>query len=258
VSLARLAEGYEAVRLPRVEAFAWRPAVAWLREVLRDGARLHDWAGREARAAHVGRGTVHVVTAPLPGPDGRSRWAVRHYRRGGAVARVVRDLYWGVGRPRPERELEASLHARAQGVPTPAVIAGAVYRVGARGAAGAYRADLVTEEIPDARSLASALAVEDAPAREYLQRAGALVRTLARAGLMHPDVSTGNVLLDGGGEPWVVDLDRARRRPGPSERAGRTMLARLERSLRKLGRAGGTTLGPQEWIALRSGFTGDS
>jgi serine/threonine-protein kinase RIO1 len=37
------------------------------------------------------------------------------------------------------------------------------------------------------------------------------VRALAQAGLAHPDMSAGNVMLDGTGEAWVIDLDRARR-----------------------------------------------
>jgi serine/threonine-protein kinase RIO1 len=76
------------------------------------------------------------------------------------------------------------------------------------------------------------------------------VRALAQAGLAHPDMSAGNVMLDGTGEAWVIDLDRARRvtRPGP---ASHRMLARLARSIRKVEARRATPLPTEAWAALR-------
>ena len=236
-----------------VRAFAWTGAAAWLESVLAEGSTLHGWSGVRAVESRSGRGRVHVVDAPLAGPDGAERWAVRHYQRGGAVARLLGDRYWGRARARPERELDASVHARARGIRTPAVVAGAMYRSGASGALGFHRADLVTELVPRARSVAEMLLAADA-SPGALRRAGALARAIHRAGLLHPDLNAENVLLDEGGEAWVLDLDRARRAPGPTTRGAEAMLARLERSLRKLERAGARPLSAEEWEALRSGF----
>jgi 3-deoxy-D-manno-octulosonic acid kinase len=232
-----------------VRAFAWAGAADWLTSVLSRGETLHVWSGRCAADVQSGRGPVHVVEAPVSGPDGAHRWAVRHYHRGGAAAPLLGDRYWGHGRTRPERELEASVYARARGVRTPAVVGGAVYRTGSSGAAGFYRADLVTELVPGARSLTQLLG-EGRAATQGLRRAGALVRALERAGVLHPDLNASNVTLDEAGRAWVVDLDRARRFTPPSARAAEAMLTRLERSIRKLG----GPLSVDERRALRAGF----
>jgi 3-deoxy-D-manno-octulosonic acid kinase len=281
VSRAALPEGYEGVSRAGVEAFAWHAAVPWLESVLgsargaerqtTEPASLHAWAGArrlsEPDARLSGRGLVHVVAAPAAGPDGRDRWAARHYRRGGVALRLLGDRYLPGGRPRPVRELVASSTARARGIRTPAVVAGAVYR-----ARGSYTADLVTELVPGVRSLSSALFGEEeqagrvvrgahgeaeAPsgASEALLRAGRLVSTLARAGVLHGDLSAGNVLVGtDGSDAWVVDLDRCRLVSPGRPALGATMLRRLERSLRKLGAARDRRLSDAEWAALRGGY----
>ena len=248
----QLPPGYEAVFGERAWGFAWAPARDWLAAVL-EGGTIYGWARDRAHDTRAGRGPVHVVDAPAVGPDGAKRWAVRHYRRGGAIASLLGDRYWGTLRTRPVRELDACAHARARAVRTPAVVAGAVYRAGASGVAGFYRADLVTELVPGARSLADRVR-ERAGLGGALRAAGALVRTLERAGVLHPDLNAGNVVLDQAGHAWVVDLDRARRLHGATRRAAPGMLARLERSLEKLRADAGASLSSDERGELRAGF----
>jgi 3-deoxy-D-manno-octulosonic acid kinase len=260
VTEATLPVGYRAAPHSAGDAFACEAAIDWLDAVLDEGPSVYAWAARkQVTVSLAGRGPVYVVTAPVAGPDGRQRWAVRHYRRGGAVGHVVRDWYWGVGRTRPLRELAASLRARDRGVRTPAVVAGVVYRV-----PGFYRADLVTELVPGARSLVREL-FEGAPERgrppadtatavRALVRAGRMVRSLEQARLLHSDLNAGNVLLDDAGQAWVIDLDRCRAPTHRDRASGPAMLSRLERSLRKLGTAYGRPLSETEWEALRHGF----
>lgn len=250
-----LPEGYESVDLHGVRAFAVAAAAAWLRDTLAAGATLAQWAaahpGAERRA---GRGDVHVVRAPAQGPDRRPSWAVRHYWRGGAVAApLLSDRYLSVGEPRPFRELTVSHEARRRGIPTPAVVAGAVYPAGI-----VHRADLVTELVPDAVELAQVLFGPEAPERSValaaLTEAGRLIGRMAEAGLRHPDLNARNVLLtrtEAGPTAHVLDLDRcgiARDPLSPDP-----MLRRLERSLHKLARTTGRTLDAGASSALRSG-----
>jgi 3-deoxy-D-manno-octulosonic acid kinase len=201
-----------------------------------------------------GRGELHVVRAAVVGPDRRERWAVRHYRRGGAVASYLGDRYLAVGATRPEVEIRASVEARARGVRTPAVVAGAWYRAGPF-----YRADLVTELVPGATTLADALfsAPRGAAAERSLAAAGRLARELGEAGIGHADLNARNV-LEGtdspAAGPWVIDLDRATVEGRKGIEAARPMLARLERSLRKFGATSGRPLSGAEWAALRAGF----
>ena len=257
MTVRRLPAGYDDVSRDGVRAFAWAAAALWLEGVLAESGTLYGWSRHRASDTRFGRGPVRIVDAPLPGPDRTPQWAVRHYRRGGAAARLLGDRYWGVGRSRPERELEASLYARAHGVRTPAVVAGVVYRAGPSGVLGFYRADLVTELVPSARSLAAALQA-DGDALAPLRRAGALVRALSEAGVRHPDLNAGNVVLDGKGDAWVLDLDRAARLARPSPAATHGMLRRLERSLRKGEHERGRPLSTEEWEALRAGFRAGS
>ena len=204
-------------------------------EALEVHGTLHDWAAAlPDRSSFPGRGTVYSVPAPVPGPDGRQRWAVRHYRRGGAMASWLEDRYIRLGRPRPFREIAASATARARSVPTPAVMAGAVYPSGLH-----YRADLVTEVVPDACTLVDVLHETDGTRGwlEALGAAGRLVEELGEAGVFHVDLNAHNILFEEGDtdRPWVVDLDRARilgrSSPGVRER----MRSRLVRSVVKEG-----------------------
>ena len=235
-----------------VRAFVLPGAVPWLEGLLKGGGEIHPWAGSHpARRALGGRGETWSVPAP-DGGDGR--WVVRRYYRGGLAAGWLGDRYLALGEPRPFAEGRASQEARRRGIPTPKVVAGAVYPEGIF-----YRADLVTEEIPHATDLASLLASPPGSvgADEALAAAGALVRRLELEGIFHPDVHAGNVViqaLGGGSQAHLVDLDRCCVRSLGVPAPAFPMRRRLERSLRKLERRLGVPLAPSAWHALRTGF----
>jgi len=237
-------------------SFALQDAVPWVGEVLTAGQTLYGWAGAHPEASTMaGRGTVYSVPAPVPGPDGRARWTVRHYYRGGAVARWLDDRYLAVGEPRPFLEAQVSATARSRNVPTPAVVGGAVYRGGLF-----YRADLVTEYIPESCDLADVLFGDNrlaVSAETALRAAGRLVRVLERAGVLHPDLNAKNIVLEGGPDApraHLVDLDRCgARQPGVPVPAF-PMRRRLERSLRKFEGKAGFYLPHGAWSALHKGF----
>ena len=249
-----LPDGYLPVAGLRAWGFARSDAVPWASEVMGSGGTLHAWAGAHpGRKELTGRGRTWAV--PAPGPGGAPGWVVRRYRRGGAAARWLRDRYLALGAARPVAELRASLEALRRGIPTPAVVAGAVYPAGAF-----YRADLITEEIPGSVDLAEVLfgergtPVAPLPA---LAAAGALVRRLAERGVRHADLNAKNVVLEPraeGPRAWVVDLDRCRFTAGADRAGGVAVRNRLERSLRKLGARCGRPLGEDAWSALGSGF----
>ncbi len=253
-----LPEGYGSVRTPHAWGFAVSAGVDWLEGTLTAGGTVHAWAATHPQLRELaGRGRVYSVPAPARGPDDRDRWVVRHYLRGGAVARFLTDRYVAVGRPRPMVEACASVEARARGIPTPAAVAGAVYFAGPF-----YRADLVTEEIPDAADLARVLfgpqptPIEDEAA---LAASGRLVRSLERAGLLHPDLNAKNIVLRGeraSPRAHLVDLDRCCARTLGIPAPAFPMRRRLERSLRKFEVRTGRKLSAEAWVALRSGYEG--
>jgi 3-deoxy-D-manno-octulosonic acid kinase len=242
-----LPPGYERIDVSGVSAFVWSPAREPVERAIREHGTLRDWAAsRPDRDALEGRGTVLAIDAPLPGPDGRPRWAVRHYLRGGAVAGLMGDRYTKTSRPRPRRELQASCAVRRRGVATPAVVAGSTYRAGPFH----YRADLITELVPGAVDLAAALFGEERRAgrpdpSEALRAAGVLLGRTAAAGIRHPDLNAKNIVLETGTSPLLahlIDLDRCRVRRSVRASDERAMSARLHRSLLKHADRLGTAL----------------
>lgn len=196
-----------------------------VREIVATGT-LHDWAARQpGRRALQGRDVAWAVALP-----GGTRAVVRHSRHGGALARLTGDRF--VTPTRAPHELATALWLAASGVPTPAVIAYAVYPAGPL----FRRADVATEEVPDARDL-GAVATEGGEALERaLDATLVLLRSLAAAGAHHPDLNVKNVLLAGPTDAptaWVLDVDRVRRTPPASPAVMRANVRRLVRSLER-------------------------
>lgn len=169
-----------------------------------------------------GRGTVAFLR------DGERRWVLRHYRRGGFVARLLEDtyLYTGAARTRSFREFRLLHQLCEWQLPVPRPVAARYQRVGLL-----YRADLVTEELPTRRTLAQALAA--APLAATTCRAiGACIASLHARGVHHADLNAHNLLVGDDGAIYVLDFDRGRVRPrGVWEQA---VLERLHRSLTKV------------------------
>lgn len=181
------------------------------------------WRGRGVlHEAAGGRGTIAFIG------DGERRWVLRHYRRGGLVAKLLGDRYlWtGATATRAFREWRLLSQLRAAGLPVPAPVAARYERFGLF-----YRADLVTEELPTRRTLAEAL--QSAPLEAARWRAvGQCVGRLHAHGVQHADLNAHNLLLGSDGAVYVLDFDRGRIRPrGAWEQA---VLERLQRSLRKV------------------------
>ncbi len=205
-----------------------------------------------ARAEPVasGRGAAYRV-----GLEDGSRVVVRMYRRGGLLARFVRETYVGLA-PRPLRELALTAEARRRGVAAAEVLA-------ARVEGGlVYRGALVTAEVPAATTLVEALrCAPDAEARRALAvSAGRAIAVLHDAGVFHADLNLTNIVVSsgpGGTEIALLDFDQARVGRAPLGRAARRRnLRRLARSLAKLD-PGGTLAGAEERRAFGHAYGGE-
>jgi 3-deoxy-D-manno-octulosonic acid kinase len=257
---------FEIVDHPGARVLARPEAAAWVRYILEGGKTLHGAAAEDRGAlAWEGREPVYVIPAKVP-PEARvqdpGRWAVRHYVRGGhLVSGLLGDQYLRSGRVRPFHETRASETARARGIPTPRVVAAALYTT-----RFFYRADLVTEFIPDASDLAEALfetrrkgvggAVER---QDALRTSGELIREMARSGIRHKDLHAGNILLRWEGaapRPYLLDLDRCDVEPRATPVPPEFMLRRLQRSLGKWEGRTGLRLTEKEWETLEGAVQG--
>jgi tRNA A-37 threonylcarbamoyl transferase component Bud32 len=177
------------------------------------------------------------------------------------MASMLGDRYLRSRTIRPYHEAEASEAARARAVPTPRVVAAAMYPAGPF-----YRADMVTEFIPGASDLVEALfdtrrrgAGGAAERLDSLRAAGDLIRQMARAGLRHRDLHAGNILLQWEGatpRPYLLDLDRCVvGNPGrPISPA--SMHRRLRRSLSKWERRARVRITEREWQTLEDAVVG--
>ncbi|WP_386071040.1 3-deoxy-D-manno-octulosonic acid kinase [Tahibacter sp. UC22_41] len=184
-----------------------------------------------------GRGSAwHVQT-----PAGAA--VLRHFLRGGRIARLLYDRYFwqGAEQTRPFREFRLLQRLRALGLPVPQPL-GARYQ---RFNPLFYRADLLTRQIPAAETLTQRLA-EGRIDAAAMRRVGATIARFHAAGAFHADLNAHNVLFGeashaaaagaDGSAVYLIDFDRGELRPS---RDGwpQDNLERLHRSLRKVGAA---------------------
>ncbi len=182
------------------------------------------WRRRgELIAVTGGRGSAWFIAS------GAQQWALRHFRRGGFMARLWQDGYVWAGEERVRAFAEWRLLQALwqQGLPVPQPVAARYDRSG-----WCYRCDLITQRILGAKPLSSVLA--DAALSESWWRAvGAAVARLHRAGVDHADLNAHNILL--GETVTVIDFDRGRLRAQGAWSSRN--LQRLRRSLAKISRA---------------------
>jgi 3-deoxy-D-manno-octulosonic acid kinase len=179
--------------------------------------------GERARAVSGagGRGAAWFVD----GPFGAA--VLRHYLRGGWMARLSRDgfLWRGASAGRGFHEFELLRRLGAMGLPVPAAFAAAQRRRGWR-----YRAAILVGRIPDVDSFAAR--VRRLGASAPWEAVGRAIAACHRKGARHADLNANNLLVDAAGEVHVIDWDKGRIEAAAGPWCER-VLRRLERSLRK-------------------------
>ncbi|HET9426325.1 MAG TPA: lipopolysaccharide kinase InaA family protein [Gemmatimonadaceae bacterium] len=226
--------------------------------------------GAAYRAAPSGSRTLHAFAASVPGarhfhgrapayavalPASDLRIVVRHNRHGGALRSITGDLFLGATRAPMELETALTLHDLL--IPTPAVLAYAVYPAGSL----LSRSDVVTEEVPDSTDFGALLLStepESDDRRKGWNATRRLLKRLAAAGVRHHDLNVKNVLLRRTADDlfagYILDVDRvefdcARRDAYAGNRA------RLRRSVEKWRDTRGARITAAEIDALRHTVT---
>jgi 3-deoxy-D-manno-octulosonic acid kinase len=200
--------------------------------------RAHDAIEGSAR----GRGTTWFVRS------GDSSFVLRHYRRGGFMAKVSRDGYWwnGEAETRSFAEWYLTYHLHRAGLPVPVPIAARYRRRGLL-----YRADLITQRIDDSESLASRVAKGPLSLTQWIA-IGRCIRRFHDAGVDHADLNAHNILLTPE-QVYLIDFDRGtlRKRGWWAD----NNLVRLYRSLEKLTLlAAPESFTDQDWHSLLAGY----
>jgi 3-deoxy-D-manno-octulosonic acid kinase len=219
-------------------AAGFEPPAAWFEP--------RYWIARGAMIGEArGRGTTHFFEA-----EGR-RYALRHYRRGGLMSRLMEDRYvWrGESATRPVRELRLTMQMHADGLPVPVPIGARYRRDGLL-----YRGDLITELLPDTETLAQRLDRGDVGLGTWAA-IGRCLRRFHDLGYCHADLNAHNVMLGGADEVFLIDFDRGTRRSQGLWRDAN--LTRLLRSLEKLeDRRRQPRFDAAQWQCLLSAWLG--
>ena len=178
--------GYTRFVTPGAEVVAADRCAVAVRRAIGD-ATLYGFAAAHPERREL-RGRAAAYAVPLP--DGATRVVVRHSRHGGLLAPMTGDRF--LAPTRAPHELATSVRLIEAGVPTPEVIAYAVYPAG-----GPFRrSDVATSDVAGARDLADVLGDRrSADLGPVLDATAALLRSLETAGARHPDLNAANVLV---------------------------------------------------------------
>ena len=210
------------------------------------------WSARGGlTAASLGRGAAWFIDT------GGERWVLRHYRRGGTVARMLGDWFFWTGeeRVRSFREFRLLEGLFGLGLPVPMPLAARYQRSGPL-----YRCDLIMCCIADAVPLSTVLA-GGAIGDQSWRALGATIARLHHARVDHADLNAHNILVGTGGEISVIDFDRGRLRARSRGSTGARCawaernLQRLHRSLEKISRGRpADRFSPASWQSLMAGY----
>ncbi len=179
---------------------------------------------------------------------------LKHYYRGGAVASFNKDRYLGfdVEKSRAFREWRLLKKMSQLGLPVPQAVAAHVEK-----SLISYRADLVTEEIKQAKTLADVLSEKTIGVKQW-QKIGACIKVFHQHNIYHADLNARNILLAGSvperGGVYLIDFDNSVFRVD-SKSWKMANLSRLKRSLLKFKDGqNGFKFEEENWPTLLSGY----
>ncbi len=171
-----------------------------------------------------GRGGCWKVELPIGSA------VIKHYRRGGMMAKISFDRYLFTGweRSRSLREWRLLADLYQQGLPVPAPLAAICVRYGR-----SYRACLMTRYINGAIGLNRLIANGVPELPEVAEQTGRMLAQFHSADVNHADINLSNIVRDSSDRLWLLDFDRGRIVRMHDKRRQRAM-QRLQRSLRRL------------------------
>ena len=188
------------MRLGRARAVAMTERADTIRDILASRS-LYTWAATQPGAEPMaGRATAWAAVLP-PSIE----VVVRRSRHGGAFAAITGELFRA---PRASHELAVSLRLSRLSVPTPKIVAYALYPA----FAGLWRCDVMTERLRGADfPEAWRGAADDAQRMAMLDALAQLLGALQDAGAFHADLNLKNVLVVPGARlptAYALDVDR--------------------------------------------------
>ena len=175
---------------------------------------------------------------------------LKHYFRGGLVASIVKDQYFGINieKTRAFREWRLLKDMKKLGLPVPAAIAARVKR-----GVLYYRADLITQMIENSKTLADVL-IDKEIADELWKQIGSCIKRFHDNNIYHADLNARNILLTETGEVYLIDFDNSDFRIG-SNSWKMENLTRLKRSLLKFKKNESCfNFSEDDWLSFLEGY----
>lgn len=202
---------------------------------------LHTPAGQEGG---IGRARVVYFS------HGEKSFVLKHYYRGGAVASILKDRYFGfsIKKSRAFREFYLLKKMSEFGLPVPVAVAAHVDK-----GMLFYRADLITQELMQTKTLSDVLSSNELDDENW-QKIGRCIKRFHQHDIYHADLNARNILLTEKNETYLIDFDNSYIRLDSSAWK-MANLSRLKRSLLKFkNNTDGFNFNEDNWSALLDGY----
>ena len=207
------------------------------------------WASQNAIMGFAeGRGTTFFIQYA------DQDYVLRHYRRGGMIARLSPDQYiWtGLQSTRAWREWHLLARLQEMELPVPQPVAVQVVRNGML-----YRADIMTRRINQTNTLANELECYALSSKNW-QELGKVIRRFHQHGVWHADLNANNILLNNNKQVYLIDFDRGQLRQS-ARQWQQANLERLKRSLLKLqSRSTNFYFRESDWQEFIAGYSAEA
>ncbi len=178
---------------------------------------------KEAQPQSMGRGTVYFVKIQ------DQPCVLRHYNRGGLVAKLILDKYLWMGEhnTRSFKEWHLLNDMVKKQLPVPAPVAARYVRNGIY-----YKADIITREIPDIESLSDKL-LGNSMTEQLWENIGECIAKFHNHGVFHMDLNVENIQIGQNNQVFLLDFDKGKISES-LRRLSDSNLMRLKRSIAKV------------------------
>jgi len=193
-----------------------------------------------------GIGRAKVVYFPFE----NMTFVLKHYYRGGLVASIIKDKYFGftVEKTRAFKEWCLLKTMKNLELPVPNAIAAHVKQ-----GVLFYRADLITQKIENTKTLADVLFEETIDVAQW-KKVGSCIKRFHDNNIYHADLNARNILLTATGDVYLIDFDNSYFRTD-SKSWKMANLSRLKRSLLKFKNGESAfNFDESDWVSLLRGY----